>query len=93
MNDIVELSKSSTTTSPEAVYLLVPYNTAYHDIPMIPQGTIPPPVVTDMWVERCLHCQTLVQPQANVTNTPFCCFPIAGMASVQSRVVPRLNRL
>lgn len=81
MDTVVELSKPSTTNQ-KSGYLLVHHSTTYDDIPKLPQGTMSPAIVTDMWVERCLHRHNLVQPEANVTNAPFRHFPIAGMASL-----------
>ena len=81
VDTIAELSTPSKTAQ-ESGYLLVHHNTPYQDIPKLPQGAMSPAIVTDMWVERCLHRHDLVQPEANVTNTPFRHFPIAGMASL-----------
>lgn len=81
MDSIAELSMPSTTTQ-ESGYLLVHHTTAYQNIPKLPQGAMSPTIVTDMWVERCLHRHDLAQPEANVTNTPFRHFPIIGMASL-----------
>lgn len=76
VQDILELLPSSTTSS--SGYILVSHTTAHHDIPRIPRQTVQLVVVTDMWVERCLHRQSFIEPQANVTNIPFLRFPIAG---------------
>lgn len=81
VDTMAELSTPSTTNQ-ESGYLLVHHSTTYHNIPKLPQGVMRPAIVTDMWVERCLHRYDLVQPEANVTNTPFRHFPVAGMASL-----------
>lgn len=81
MDTVAELFTPSTTNQ-ESRYLLVHHSTTYNDIPKLPQGNMGPIIVTDMWVERCLHRHDLVQPEANVTNTPFRYFPIAGMVSL-----------
>lgn len=81
MDTMAELSTPSAKKH-ESGYLLVHHSTTYNDIPKLSQGTMNPTIVTDMWVERCLHRHDLVQPEANVTNTPFHHFPIAGMASL-----------
>lgn len=76
VQDIAELLPSSATSS--SGYILVSHTTAHHDIPRIPQQVLQPAVVTDMWIERCLHRQSFIEPHANVTNTPFLRFPVTG---------------
>lgn len=60
--------------------LLMPHTMAASMIPSTPPGMSQPTVVTDMWVERCLHRKVFVNPQLNATSTPFQTFPISGTA-------------
>ena len=76
IQDIEQLSPSCAN---ENGYLLVPQGIAFNDIPNAPQGAKQPVVVTDMWIERCLHRKEIVDPKANVTSYPFPKSPISGM--------------
>ncbi|KAK2748135.1 hypothetical protein FQN57_001259 [Myotisia sp. PD_48] len=40
-------------------------------------------IVTDMWIERCLHGQTFVPPEAHITSTPFPKFPISAFQGMK----------
>lgn len=62
-------------------HLLVPHTMRYSDVPRTAQETKNLIVVTDMWLERCLHRMESVDPQANPTSTPFHLFPIPGMST------------
>jgi DNA replication regulator DPB11 len=61
-----------------SAFMLVPHSSSSNDIPSTPESTT---VVTDMWVEQCLHRKVFVQPEANVTNSPFK-HPITGFESL-----------
>lgn len=61
-------------------YLLVPYNLLRSEVPEAPQGSNYFKVVTDMWLERCLHSTECVDPGADTTSAPFRLFPIPGMS-------------
>lgn len=51
------------------------------DVPKTPHETENLTVVTDMWLERCLHRTECVDPQADPTSTPFRLFPIPGLSA------------
>jgi hypothetical protein len=61
-------------------YLLVPYKMLRSEVPEAPQGSKYLKVVTDMWLERCLHTTECVDPGAHTTSAPFQLFPIPGMS-------------
>lgn len=52
-------------------FLLVPHTSSNDDIPSTPNQAPSITVVTDLWIERCLHKKHYVSPGANVTNTLF----------------------
>ena len=62
-------------------YLLVPYTMRHSDVPGTAHEAKNLKLVTDMWLERCLHRGECVDPQANPTSTPFRLFPIPGMST------------
>lgn len=51
------------------------------DVPETPQGTENLKIVTDMWLERCLHRAECIDPQVNPTSTPFRRIPVPGMSA------------
>jgi DNA replication regulator DPB11 len=53
----------------------------HSDVPKAPQGSDYLEIVTDMWLERCLHCTECVDPRAHPTSAPFRIFPIPGMSN------------
>jgi hypothetical protein len=55
----------------------VPHNSNDGEIPSLLKSIPGATLVTDMWVERCLHKREYVEPHSNVTNLPFK-FPIPG---------------
>lgn len=60
-------------------YILVPYNLPRKEIPSLEdEAESEPDVVTDMWIEKCLHSKSFVPPEADITSTPFPRFPIPG---------------
>ncbi|KAL9612377.1 MAG: hypothetical protein Q9167_003017 [Letrouitia subvulpina] len=60
----------------ENEYIILPHDVPRSGITSLPQNIDQRHLVTDMWIERCLHRKMLVRPGANVTNTPFEKFPI-----------------
>lgn len=77
--DVVQLFSLAGADADHRI-LLVPHTMAASMIPSTPLGMSQPTVVTDMWVERCLHRKGFVNPQLNATSTPFQTFPISGTA-------------
>ena len=65
-------------------YLLVPHTLCRSDVPEVPQGSEYLRVVTEMWLERCLHFAKCIDPQANPPSTPFRQYPIPGTSATIS---------
>ncbi|WEW61119.1 DNA helicase [Emydomyces testavorans] len=59
-------------------YILVPYNLPQSDIPSTADSEDDIEIVTDMWIEKCLHSNSFVPPEAHTTSTPVPKFPIPG---------------
>jgi DNA replication regulator DPB11 len=57
-------------------YILIPHHLVKDDIPSTRDLNKPPVIVTEMWLERCLHSKAFESPDVHVTNTPFPAFPI-----------------
>ena len=62
-------------------YLLVPHTILHSDVPSTSHETKNLKVVTDMWLERCLHRMECVDPKADPTSAPFRLFPIPGVSA------------
>ncbi|KAF2786767.1 hypothetical protein K505DRAFT_343518 [Melanomma pulvis-pyrius CBS 109.77] len=58
-------------------FLVVPHN-APVDLTLLPEGAGMMCLVTNWWVERCLHGKSLVNPANNVLCTPFDKLSISG---------------
>lgn len=75
---------SSPSEFPQSnAYLLIPHTTHKVDTRSIFQNGHNPQVVTDLWIERCLHRKRVVEPSENVMNTPLEHFPIAGFEKLK----------
>ena len=59
------------------MFLVIPHTTSVADL-VEPELMKQIMVVSDLWVERCLHKKILEDPKAHVASTPFPKFPIAG---------------
>ncbi|EER38764.1 BRCT domain-containing protein [Histoplasma capsulatum H143] len=66
-----------------ATYILVPHNLPRSEIPSIDDLVIEPEIVTDLWIEKCLHNNALVPPEAHITSTPFPKFPIPAFQGLR----------
>ncbi|KMU85790.1 rad4 [Coccidioides immitis H538.4] len=64
-------------------YILVPYNLPQSDIPSTADSESEVHVVTDMWIEKCIHSNTFVPPEAHTTSTPVPRFPIPAFQSLR----------
>lgn len=73
-----ELSSRVKSLNPNDVYLLVSHTIVACDIPKLSTGLAQPTVVTDLWMERCLHRRELVNPKTDRTSTPFQKYPLSG---------------
>ncbi|OJD13454.1 hypothetical protein AJ78_06088 [Emergomyces pasteurianus Ep9510] len=66
-----------------AIYILVPHNLPRSEIPSIDDFATEPEIVTDLWVEKCLHNNALIPPEAHITSTPFPKFPIPAFEGLR----------
>ncbi|KAL1955407.1 hypothetical protein VTO42DRAFT_8563 [Malbranchea cinnamomea] len=77
VSSLQELLDTSTNPSGTGIYILVPYNLPRSQMPSIDEDTEPhPEIVTDMWIEKCLHSHSFVPPESHITSTPVPRFPI-----------------
>ncbi|KAI9827751.1 MAG: hypothetical protein M1832_004240 [Thelocarpon impressellum] len=82
---ISSLEKLEVTPSADAgpSYMIVPHHTpmtAFEDLTG-PNGAFT--IVTEWWIERCLHRKSLVDPDSDVTSRPFARFPIQGFGGMK----------
>ncbi|OAT13047.1 BRCT domain-containing protein [Blastomyces gilchristii SLH14081] len=70
-------------TSGPAMYILVPHNLPRSELPSIDDFVVEPEIVTDLWIEKCLHNNALVPPEAHITSTPFPKFPIPAFQGLR----------
>ena len=68
---------------PNTSYLLVPHNIRKTQTESVLFTDRRPIVVTDLWIERCLHQKKLVPPHEHITSTPFEDFPIIGFEKLK----------
>ncbi|MCJ1388157.1 hypothetical protein MMC18_001002 [Xylographa bjoerkii] len=97
-----EFSRQPMPVEDDSAFLVVPHTSSEHDIPSTPDSTPRPIVVTDLWIELCLHRKRYVHPQANITNSPFrypvpgfnllsiCCTAFEGVDLLQASKVIKL---
>ena len=74
-----ELCTKLRSPDSSSIFLLVSHRIMACDIPKFAPKITQPVVITDLWVERCLHRQEVVDPKMNCTSTPFPKFPLTGM--------------
>lgn len=75
---ISELASNEIDDNLSDIYVLVPYDLPFSEIPSTAGLRVEPFVVTDMWIEKCLHNNKVISPVAHITSTPFPRFPIPG---------------
>lgn len=63
---------------PDNELLLIPHDISIDQLPITTVSMHHPVLVTDMWIERCLHRKQYINPEVNLTNKPFRRFPIPG---------------
>lgn len=64
---------------------MVPYQTLKSAAPSTDNMAFECEVVTDMWLEKCLHARALVPPESHVASTPFPRFPIPGEYPMEAK--------
>ena len=76
IDDASQLPIATTDGSTRHSYILIPHTTPYPDSSQVADDEKQAVLVTDMWVERCLHRKQYEEPQARITNKPFRIFPL-----------------
>ncbi|KAL9101712.1 MAG: hypothetical protein Q9163_003055 [Psora crenata] len=69
--DFAQLSLLTENAESDDRFLLIPHTMGTDEVPAMASGTLQPILVTDLWVERCLHRREYEAPSTSVTNTPF----------------------
>ena len=88
-----DFSQQPMPTEDDSAFLVVPHTSSEHDIPSTPDPVPKPTVVTDMWIELCLHRKRYVHPQVKITNSPFR-YPVPGtLESLHVISIANHNRL
>ncbi|MCJ1377058.1 hypothetical protein MMC17_000148 [Xylographa soralifera] len=102
ISSLDEFSRQSIPIGDDAAFLVIPHTSSEYDIPSTPHPIPKPIIVTDMWIELCLHRKRYVHPQANLTNSPFrypvpgfdllsiCCTAFEGVDLLQASKVIKL---
>ena len=74
-----ELLAAGANNNGTGMYILVPYSLPRSEIPSIDDDIeTEPEIVTDMWIEKCLHSNSFISPESHITSTPVPRFPIPG---------------
>ncbi|OAA43569.1 subunit of DNA polymerase II [Cordyceps fumosorosea ARSEF 2679] len=77
---IEEAAVSGTVDNPSWRFLVVPQNSQPDTHPTIQHNDLH--VITEFFVERCLHNKQFLHPQDHVLGRPFPSFPIPGFSSL-----------
>ncbi|KAJ5653830.1 hypothetical protein N7490_000833 [Penicillium lividum] len=80
---LTEFSRPSIPKTGQGLYIMVPYQTLKSEIPSTDDMAFECEVVTDMWLEKCLHARALVSPESHVASTPFPRFPIPEFSGLR----------
>ncbi|KAJ5120340.1 uncharacterized protein N7515_009728 [Penicillium bovifimosum] len=65
------------------LYIMVPYQTPWSEVPSTEDMAFECEVVTEMWLERCIDARAFVSPETHVASTPFPKFPIPGFSEMR----------
>ena len=79
MNSLSEFSSPSIPKTGQGLYIMVPFQTPMSEVPSTDDMAFECEVVTNMWLEKCLHARSLVPPESYVPSIPFFRIPIPGM--------------
>ncbi|KAM3083782.1 protein kinase activating protein dpb11 [Clarireedia jacksonii] len=76
---LIELSAASPH---KRHFMIVPYDLPATKYPELPESGSRIEIITDWWVERCLHHKQFMEPSAHVIGRPFPSFPIKGFSDL-----------
>jgi len=77
------LPECSQTAVTRGLYVIVPYTLSCSEFPALPQSERPIDIITEWWVERCLHQKQFIPPAEHVIGRPFPTFPIEGFRNMK----------
>ena len=77
-----EVENDFSSLSPENSYLLVPHTSSMKDLSPISQLAQGVRMVTDLWLERCIHRKDFEPPSSSTSSTPFDKFPIPDFSGL-----------
>ncbi|KAJ5107248.1 hypothetical protein N7456_003923 [Penicillium angulare] len=83
VKSLSEFSRPSIPKTGQGLYIMIPYQTPRSEVPSTEEMAFECDVVTDMWLEKCLHARALIPPESHVASTPFPIFPIPGFAGMR----------
>ncbi|KAJ5587505.1 uncharacterized protein N7459_003270 [Penicillium hispanicum] len=83
VESLSDFSRPSIPKTGQGLYIMVPYQTPRSEVPSTDEMAFECEVVTDMWLEKCLHARALVPPESHVASTPFPKFPITGFSGMR----------
>ncbi|KAJ5713092.1 uncharacterized protein N7483_010273, partial [Penicillium malachiteum] len=83
VESLAEFSRPSIPKTGQGLYIMVPYQTPRKEVPSTDDMAFECDVVTDMWLEKCLHARKLVPPESHIASTPFPKFPIPGLPGMR----------
>lgn len=72
--DVAVFSQQSTTSDIDAKFTIIPHSSSDEEVRSVPQTT-DTQLVTELWVEKCLHSKAYIEPQS--IHGPFK-HPVAG---------------
>ncbi|KAJ5527425.1 hypothetical protein N7513_011584 [Penicillium frequentans] len=83
VGSLSDFSRPSIPKTGQGLYIMVPYQTLKSAAPSTDNMAFECEVVTDMWLEKCLHARALVPPESHVASTPFPRFPIPAFSEMR----------
>ncbi|KAH6680556.1 BRCT domain-containing protein [Halenospora varia] len=82
LDTLDNLSTNYKTGAPDHLLMIVPHNLPVSQHPEVPKSDSVIEVVTEWWVERCLHHKKFMPPAEHVVGRPFPVFPIEGFKTM-----------
>ncbi|PQE15681.1 BRCT domain-containing protein [Rutstroemia sp. NJR-2017a BBW] len=77
-----DLIESSVESPLKRHFMIVPYDLPANKYPELPESGSQIEIITDWWVERCLHHKQFMEPSTHVIGRPFPSFPIEGFGDL-----------
>ncbi|KAI9829560.1 MAG: hypothetical protein M1826_005605 [Phylliscum demangeonii] len=77
-DSLSNLSQQSPDLPRPAAYVVVPHSSPEANHLPLSDAEQLPEVVSEWWIERCLHCRRATDPAEHISSRPFTQFPIPG---------------